>query len=234
MNELHVDVFTRFKKNTNFYELPARPAKAKRGRPRIYGAVFKMQDWIENDKSETFRERLSQYGGTRYVEFKTMIATTKITKGRSIRLVLSRCVDVVKSSDWSVFASTNLNATPREILLEYSRRFSIEEMFKDLKGVCGLGSQEVRKWESCKACTTITTTGFTDVEIGTWERDASELTTLRPRWDVAKRRPSHKNKRDRIARKIAFENFTRNIMDAKTEDIQKEILRLASLLGLAV
>ena len=98
MNELHVDVFTRFKKNTNFYELPERPLKAKRGRPRVYGAVFKMKDWIENDQSETFRECLSQYGGTRSVEFKTMIATTQITHGRPIRLVLSRYVDGVKSS----------------------------------------------------------------------------------------------------------------------------------------
>ena len=98
MNELRVGVFTRFKKNTNFYELPERPAKAKRGRPRIYGAVFKMKDWIENDQAETFRECLSQYGGTRSVEFKTMIATTQITHGRPIRLVLSRYVDGVKSS----------------------------------------------------------------------------------------------------------------------------------------
>ena len=234
MNELRVGVFTRFKKNTNFYELPERPAKAKRGRPRIYGAVFKMKDWIENDQAETFRERLPQYGGIRSVEFKTMIATTQITHGRPIRLVLSRYVDDVKSSDWSVFVSTDLNATPQDILLEYSRRFSIEEMFKDLKEVCGLGSQEVRKWESCKACATITAMGFAFVEVETWEQSASELTALRPRWDDAKRRPSHKNKRDWIARKIAFENFSRNIVGAKTEDIQKEILRLASLLGLAV
>ncbi len=117
MNELRVGVFTRFKKRANFYELPECPAKAKRGHPRIYGAVFKMKDLIENDKTETFRECLPQYGGTRYVEFKTVIATTKITKGRPIRLVLSRCVDGVKSSDWNVFASTDFNATAREILL---------------------------------------------------------------------------------------------------------------------
>ncbi len=190
-----------------------------------------MKDWIENDQVETFRECLPQYGGTRSVEFKTMIATTQITPGRPIRLVLSRYVDDVKSSDWSVFVSTDLNATPQEILLEYSRRFSIEETSKDLKEEY---RQEVRKWESCKACTTITAMGFTFVEIETWEHNASELTALRPRWDGAKRRPSHKNKRDWIARKIVFENFSRNIIGAKPEDIQKEILRLASLLGLAV
>ncbi len=76
--------------------------------------------------------------------------------------------------------------------------------------------------------------GFADVEIETWESYVSEPTALRPRWDDAERRPSHKNKYDWIARKIAFENFARNIVGVKTEDIQKEILRLASLLGLAV
>ena len=44
----------------------------------------------------------------------------------------------------------------------------------------------------------------------------------------------HKDKRGWITRKIVFENFARNIVGAKTEDIQKEILKLASLLGLAV
>ncbi len=234
LDELGVKVVTRFKNNTNFYKLPEPPAKAKRGRPRIYGDGFKLKDWIENEQCETFREPLQQYGGVRKVEFKTMIATTRITNGRPIRLVLSRYIDGANAKDWRVFASTDLNATPQEILLEYSCRFGIEEMFKDLKGVCGLGSQEVRKWESCKACATITAMSFAAVEIGTWERSATELTALRPRWDDAKRRPSHKNKRDLVSRKIVFENFSKNILGAKTEDIQKEILRLACLLGLAV
>ena len=42
-------------------------------------------------------------------------------------------------SDWGVFMSTDLSLAPEEIIQLYSRRFSIEEMFKELKETCGLG-----------------------------------------------------------------------------------------------
>lgn len=234
MEKLGVKVVTRLKSNANLCELPQKPTEAKRGRPRIYGDVFKLQDWVENDKEEMFRENLELYGGIKLIEYKTMIATTKITLGRPVRLVLSRYVKDSKATDWRVFISSDLNASPQEVLVEYSRRFSIEEMFKDLKTVCGLGSQEVRKWESCKACTTITAMNYTAVEVGTWNLNASELTILRPKWDDKERRPSHKNKRDLVSRKIAFENFSRSIIGAKPSEIRETFLRLARLLRLAV
>jgi hypothetical protein len=41
----------------------------------------------------------------------------------------------------------------------------------------------------------------------TWDEDASELTSSRSPWDNPNRRPSHRNKRDFVARKIGFEIF---------------------------
>jgi len=52
----------------------------------------------------------------------------------------------------------------------------MEETFKDLTPFYGLGNQEVRKWESCKAGTTITTTAFTAVVIETWKLSVSKPT----------------------------------------------------------
>jgi len=66
---------------------------------------------------------------------------------------------------------------------------------------------------------------FTAVEIGTRKLNATELTSLRSKWD----RPSHRNKLDLVLRKIAFENFSRNIVGTKTEEIKEIFLRLASL-----
>jgi len=234
MDKLGVEIVTRFKKNTNFYKLPEQTDIVKRGRPRKYGDVFKLKDWLEDQTKKTKIRNLPLYGGVKQVEFKTMIATSQIVKGRPICLVASRIVKGTKAGSWSIFVSTNLKATPESILLEYSRRFSIEEMFKDLKEVCGLGSQEVRKWESCKACTTIIALNYTAIEIWAWERKSSELTALRSPWDSLSRRPSHKNKRDMAVRKMELENFSRIIPDTKKGNIQEKIRRLARLLGIPI
>lgn len=232
MDQLDVDVITRFKYNANFYELPEKPTTPKRGRPRKFGNAFKLEDWLANNDSETVREEIMLYGGLKCVEFKTMIATSRITNGRPVRLVASRLVTDGKASSWGVFVSTNLSATPQEILSEYSRRFSIEEMFKDMKEVCGLGRQETRKWQSCVACTTITALKFAVVEMLTWDEDASELTSSRSPWDNPNRRPSHRNKRDFVARKIGFEIFSRIIPEAKNGVLREKILWLARFLGM--
>lgn len=50
------------------------------------------------------------------------------------------------------FVSTNLNLTPEEMIEGYSKRISIEEMFKDLKEICGLVKQQLRNFESNLAC----------------------------------------------------------------------------------
>lgn len=65
----------------------------------------------------------------------------RIKEGRAIRFWRSGrlALQGADTENWDVFVSTNLNATSQEILLEYCRRFGIEEMFNDLKEVCGLG-----------------------------------------------------------------------------------------------
>ena len=104
----------------------------------LYEKESKLKDWLEKRDEETFWEDFIFYGGLKCVDFKTTIATSRIAPGRLVRLVASRFVKRDKAGDWSVFVSTNLTATALEILSENSRRFSIEEMFKDLKEVCGL------------------------------------------------------------------------------------------------
>ena len=59
---------------------------------------------------------------------------------------------VEKIGPLGTFVPTNVNLTPEEIIESYSKRFSNEEMFKDLKEVCGLGKQQGRNLESNLAC----------------------------------------------------------------------------------
>ncbi len=101
----------------------------------------------------------------------------------------------LKIGPLGTFVSTNVNLTPEEIIESYSRRFSIEEMFKDLKEVCGLGKQQVRNLESNLACFQILAMNHAMVELWAWDKDATFLTRYRSPWNDFDHRPSHKNKR---------------------------------------
>ena len=101
-----------------------------------------------------------------------------------------------------------------------------EEMFNDMKEVCRLGRQETRKWQRCVANAMKTALKFAAVEIWTWDEDALELTSLRSLWDYPNRRPSHRNKRNFIARKIGFEIFSRDTPEAKTGCFKRKFFDL--------
>ena len=124
-----------------------------------------------------------------------------MTDGRLVKVVVSRLIRKTSKngevySGWGLFVSTDLSLTPEQIIQRYSRRFSIEEMFKELKETCGLGRQQTRKFESSLACVTFVALSYVYAELSTWNVSHEELVKGRPAWDKKERRPSHKNKRD--------------------------------------
>ncbi len=102
---------------------------------------------------------------------------------------------VEKIGSQGTFVSTDVHLTPEEVIESYSKRFSIEEMFRDLKEVCGLGKQQVRSLASNLACFQMLTMNCALVELWDWEKDETFLKRRRDPWDDFSRRPSHKNKR---------------------------------------
>ena len=123
-----------------------------------------------------------------------------MTDGRLIKVVVSRLIRKTSKNEevysgWGLFVSTDLSLTPEQIIQRYSRRFSIEEMFKELKETCGLGRQQTRKFESSLACATFVALSYVYAELLTWNVSHEELVKKRPAWDKKERRPSHKNKR---------------------------------------
>ena len=138
---------TRFKKNSVFFELPEQvTAKTKRrGRPRLYGSARRVNDIVTDSSIPLQRENLSLYGREEKttVEYKSQVLTSKITKGSSILVVVSRLIDKNgKAGEWGVFVSSDTETRPEEVVNTYAIRFSIEELFKDLKQDCGLGLQQ--------------------------------------------------------------------------------------------
>ena len=204
MAELGVEIVTRFKSNTNLYKLPEVPKEKRRGRPQKYGDSMKADDLMQDRRRRLSRTTVFVYGREELIEYKSAILTSHVSDGKPIHVVVSRIVKQETRSDGTVkekigpqgtFVSTNVHLTPEEIIESYSKRFSIEEMFKDLKEVCGLGKQQVRNLESNLACFQILAMNYAIVELWAWDKDATFLTRHRPPWDDIARRPSHKNKR---------------------------------------
>ena len=125
--------------------------------------------------------------------------------------------------------STDLSLAPEEIIQLYSRRFSIEEMFKELKETCGLGLQQTRKFESSLACVTFVALGYIYVELSTWNVSHEELVKGRPVWDKKERRPSHKNKRDYCRAKFLPNLIKQRLKGAIPAKKIDEIVRLIGI-----
>ena len=219
MNHLGVKIITRFKSNVNLYSLPENSTEVRRGRPRKYGEAARRRSQpalpraCRNPlpmvacvtRSTTFQYGLRQplvvkkKSRETLVEWKTCIAVSHLTDRSPIRIVVSRIIDISKDScghlvqhegSWGMFISTDLNHDEQFILEQYSRQFSTEKMFKDLKEVCGLSKQQVRNFNSVKATTDLTLMSYTLVEFWSWDKSASELTQNRGIWDdpIAARR----------------------------------------------
>ena len=168
---------------------------------------------MNDGRRKLIRTTVSIYDRQQLLEYKTLILTSHITDGKPIRVVVSRLIKRVKNKtgktleklgSTGTFVSTNLDLSSEEIIASYSKRFSIEEIFKDMKEVCGLGKQQVRSLESNLACIQIITMVYALVELWAWDKDESYLKTNRPVWDDIERRPSQK---DSPAIRTAMDEF---------------------------
>ena len=234
IHELGAVAVTRFKKNNNLYEEPERPAVPRRGRPRKYGRSFKYTDLIARYEGRMQRAVIECYGREDRVEFCSCVATSKMTDGRLVKVVVSRLIRKNRNngevySDWGLFISTDLSLTPEEIIQRYSRRFSIEEMFKELKETCGLGRQQTRKFESSLACVTFVALSYVYAELSTWNVSHEELVKGRPVWDKKERRPSHKNKRDYCRARFLPSLIKQRLKDAIPAKKIDEIIQLIGI-----
>ncbi|HBT77401.1 MAG TPA: hypothetical protein DEB39_10890 [Planctomycetaceae bacterium] len=107
--------------------------------------------------------------------------------------------------------STDVNLSAVEILETYARRFTIEEMFKDLKEEWGLGKQQVRNLNAHIGTFMMNLWGYTMVELWSWNEKEEHLKDRsRSPWDDVSRRPSHGDKRNALKRTM----IERELIDA--------------------
>jgi hypothetical protein len=220
-------IITRLRRDAALFEIPPKPAKRGRGRPKLYGTRIDLKSLVESSDGWEKME-CRQYGRVVKKQVKSFVAASRLTRGKPIKVV------IVKEDDktWLPLMSSDAEMSVVEILESYAMRFGIEEIFKDLKDVWGWGKQELRKLESNEAATTVNMLLFGMTELATWERSQEELVDREDSpWDDAQRRPSNADRRNFLRRAILTKDFYDALKGARITT--KIILALEKLMRLA-
>src|SRR3954470_7875875 len=120
--------------DTALFALPPPRQPGRRGRPRLYGARLDADTVAALPASA-----IAGYGG-RSARLRHAVCRPRFLKGVIVRVVWC---ELVKGSGWTkvrLLLSTDPTLSAPAIVEAYSRRWSIEPLFRDLKMVDGLGA----------------------------------------------------------------------------------------------
>jgi hypothetical protein len=217
-------VVTRLRRNAQLFDLPV-PSK-RRGRPRIYGtqrlSLAKRAGRRDGWRTIRYASRGVRVDG----RCKTFLATSRLVGG-VLRVVLLEHA----SGNWAAYMSTDTAMSAEEILEAVSDRWAIEEQFHDVKEIWGAGEQQVRNVWSNIGCWNLCGWLYTLVELANWDQPAESLVDRADRpWDNPCRRPSHADRRRKIAREMLRNEFlTDPPAGLKPAEFQERIVRLLAL-----
>jgi len=220
-------VVTRLRCDAKLFDLPVKEP-GRRGRPRIYGpnrlSLAKRAGHCEGWQTVRYSSR----GVLVERRCKTFLATSQLVGG-VIRVVLLQHTD----GNWAAYLSTNPEMAIETILETVADRWAIEEQFHDVKEIWGAGQQQVRNLWSNIGCWNLCGWLYTLVELACWDEPAETLVDRGDRpWDNPSRRPSHADRRRRMAREMLRQEF---LNDLPTNPEQPKIrARLERLLSLAI
>lgn len=176
---------------------PKQRPKGKRGRKPIYGdRRIRLSEQAAAKKGWVTSE-VDIYNRYEEKTFQTFLATWP-PAGGVIRVVL------VKNTDgWVAYFTTNLEATPEEILGMVADRAAIEQVFHDVKEIWGAGQQQLRNVHANVGAWHLNLWAYTLVELWAWHRPETELVdrSASP-WDSEWRRPSHADRRKALLREM--------------------------------
>jgi DDE superfamily endonuclease len=225
-----VVVVSRLRKDAALWSVPAPPrpgAPKKRGPKPTYGkqaiSLAKRAGHRGGWQTGTF----VLYGKEVAKTYKTFLATYRPAYGR-IRVVL------VKEEDgWEAFFCTDPEATVAQVLEAYADRAAIEQGFKDLKEVHGVGQQQVRNYWANVAAYHLGLWWHTLIELWAWARPPRRLSdrSASP-WDDPARRPSHADKRKALRQEGLREEIARpQGRRPQSRGIRAVLRRLLALVG---
>lgn len=225
-------VVTRLRRDAELFDLPVNKA-GQRGRPRMYGkrrlSLSKRAGRREGWQTIAYACRGTMIQG----RYKTFLATSRLVGG-PVRVVLLEH----GSGNWAAYISTETSMSAQSILQTVSDRWAIEEHFHDVKWhirrggeVWGAGQQQVRNVWSSVGCWNLCGWLYGLVELECWDLTSEQLVDRSDRpWDNPSRRPSHADRRRRIAREMLRTEFLGDPhITPDHEKIQEQFERLLSL-----
>lgn len=226
--ELNVTVISRLRSNAKLFDLPPIHKPGTRGRPRKYG--YNRIDLSKRSKHKKGWQSISYVcrGVAVLRHYKTFLATTSIADG-AIRVVIVR----FGNGETAAYFSTDTNMPVEMILETVAGRWAIEEFFHDTKETWGAGKQQVRNVWSNIACWNINSWLYGLVELECWDAEMEQVVNRSDRpWDNPDRRPSHADRRRKIALEMLRKRFISELPAAqltpKTIELFDELLCLAA------
>ena len=128
-----LQVIGQVRRDTALFHRPERTGK--RGRPRKYGERVSAA-WIDSLPEVSMECFI--YGKTQMVYYRSAIVLARFLKGRSVRIVWSQLVSENGSrTKTSLILSTDISLSAARIILNYGRRWSVEDLFNQLKNRWG-------------------------------------------------------------------------------------------------
>ena len=131
--ESGLSVIGQVRKDTALFHAPERTHK--RGRPRKYGDRVSA-DWVAS--LPEVRQQFAIYGKTQTVHYRSAIVLARFLKGRPVRMVWSQLEkEDGTRTQTSLILSTDITLSGARVILGYGRRWSIEDLFNQLKNRWG-------------------------------------------------------------------------------------------------
>jgi DDE superfamily endonuclease len=131
--ESGLSVIGQVRKDTALFHAPE--LTHKRGRPRKYGDRVSA-DWVAS--LPEVRQQFAIYGKTQTVHYRSAIVLARFLKGRPVRMVWSQLEkEDGTRTQTSLILSTDITLSGARVILGYGRRWSIEDLFNQLKNRWG-------------------------------------------------------------------------------------------------
>jgi len=135
---LHTTIISRIQRNAEIYDLPVKPRKKGRGRPRKKGKRLSSPEKMAQQVRHWQKVKVCERGKTRTrLVYARKVLWYRVSQ-KPILLVISRDPAGKEKDDF--FFTTDVTMTPAEVIGCYGDRWAIEDTFKNTKQF--LGGQE--------------------------------------------------------------------------------------------
>ena len=144
--------------DTRMYDEPDKLPKASRGRPRKYGKQYSRKRIAHLKKTKV---TLAIHGKEQIVRYRSRLVKARFIDGLKVRAVW--CEFLSHNGRWkktSLLLCTDITLSPEQVIENYSLRWSIEPMFKQLKHAWGLKEAWQQTRQTLHRWVQITMTGY--------------------------------------------------------------------------